>query len=664
MYPTKQNAREEYPTSHPSAPENKEVRLPPWISRHEGKDRSVVEQQVQWLEFSMLEQGFSPIDVRDVAVTLERASKQDPTTLAGIVEFLLLMLQLEEKPSDHHVFVTKEVVMACAIHYAECATARQEGVYDVVREAIYRDRSLNWFLPAHTAEACVVDDPMTEYFDVELRKPSASIIRIEDDGLESSQKSSDGSKDDEVSRIVLGAARLKRAEIMAHTVLGNRSLTKEEASRLRGLLLSVMDDWRSLAIRAVACQYRLEGVLRETEHGVKQYVRTPELVRMAKEAMHVFAPLAQRLGMQRLKAKIEDNAFRILYRRQYRAASALYRQNGAVLKAMSRYLEGQVAQLLLNNSQLMSQLDDIQIRSRVKEPYSSWRKLVTKRFVKSSRPSLTGSSQRSITPSTSSISDLSILDINDGVALRVILQARKHSTDEPDETTRARERLLCYYVQHLLRSQWMGSSKAKDYIQFPKENGYQSLHYNSFISSQGQDWPFEVQVRSKEMHQIAEYGVAAHWDYKLSNPSVTAALPPADATEPFLDGVNLVDVSYPMIRHIGQTSYIDALENAKDELVQNKVFVFFASSAAIANEGEILSLPLGARVGDALDELERMLGSNLEILGEDPHNLKVTKNGREANSDDLVGNGDVLLISLSPSSRAISLCEEITTSSL
>jgi (p)ppGpp synthase/HD superfamily hydrolase len=452
-----------------------------------------------------------------------------------------------------------------------------------------------------------VDDPITEYFEEERRNPLASIIRIEDDGLESSQRSSDGLCDDEVSRIVLGAARLKRAEIMAHTVLGNRSLTKEEASRLRELLLSVMDDWRSLGIRAVACQFRLEGILRDTEHGVKQYVRTPELVRMAKEAMHVYAPLAQRLGMQRLKAKIEDNAFRVLYRRQYRAASALYRQNGAALKAMSRYLEGQVAQLLLNDDQLMSQLEDIQINSRVKEPYSSWRKLVKRRFIKTSQPSLTGSSQRSIAPSTSSISELSILDINDGVALRVILQARKHSPDELDDATRARERLLCYYVQHLLRSQWMGSSKTKDYIQFPKDNGYQSLHYNSFISSQGQDWPFEVQVRSKEMHQIAEHGVAAHWDYKLSTPSVAASLPPGEVIEPVqvpLVGVNMLDVSLPMVRHIGQTSYVDALVNAKDELVQNKVFVFFASSAAIANEGEILSLPLGARVGDALAELE------------------------------------------------------------
>jgi hypothetical protein len=89
MFPTKQNARKRtYHFTTLSTCKESDTATTRGSLRHEGKDQSVVEQQVQWLEFSMLEQGFSPIDVREVAVTLERASKQDPTTLAGgIVEF-------------------------------------------------------------------------------------------------------------------------------------------------------------------------------------------------------------------------------------------------------------------------------------------------------------------------------------------------------------------------------------------------------------------------------------------------------------------------------------------------------------------------------------------------------------------------------------------------
>ena len=75
---------------------------------------------------------------------------------------------------------------------------------------------------------------------------------------------------DEVMRISRGAARVKRAEILAHAVLDVGCIwSKEESLRLHGLLLSVMDDWRALTIRAVACLYQLEGILQECEMGVK-----------------------------------------------------------------------------------------------------------------------------------------------------------------------------------------------------------------------------------------------------------------------------------------------------------------------------------------------------------------------------------------------------------
>jgi GTP pyrophosphokinase len=244
------------------------------------------------------------------------------------------------------------------------------------------------------------------------------------------------------------------------------------------------------------------------------------------------------------------------------------------------------------------------------------------------------------TESSSTSSELSLFDVNDGIAVRIILRARKWSLDEPDETTRARERLLCYYVQQLLRNYWpaVDRSRVKDYIQFPKSNGYQSLHYTSSINNEGQTWPFEVQVRSEEMHRIAEYGVAAHWDYKLGNkkiellsPSFTRSLLQLDSNQ---DDEN---------DGTSDDSYIDALVTARKDLVQQKVFVFFAGSSAIDNVGQLLSLPVGARVTDALVELNKQLAADLDVEIADG---SVLRNGRVAKADEYVGNGDVLLITL------------------
>ena len=315
---------------------------------------------------------------------------------------------------------------------------------------------------------------------------------------------------------------MKRAEILAQVVLDTgRTPSKEEAARLRGLLLSVMDDWRALAIRSVACLYRLEGILYDAEQGAAEYVElSPENVKATREALHVYAPLAQRLGMQRLKAKLEDRAFRIMYRRQYDVVSSLYSENGTEMALISSDVSSRMEQVLRQTPGLMDELEELRVTSRVKEPYSLWKKLLKLRY-RGGTKSLAGTRriERRTWWDQQNQSELSLMDVKDGIAVRVILKARRWSPDEPDETVRYRERVLCYYVQHVLRDYWpvVDKSRVKDYIRYPKSNGYQSLHYTSAIKSDGRTWPFEVQVRSQEMHRIAEYGVAAHWDYKLGN---------------------------------------------------------------------------------------------------------------------------------------------------
>jgi (p)ppGpp synthase/HD superfamily hydrolase len=287
----------------------------------------------------------------------------------------------------------------------------------------------------------------------------------------------------------------------------------------------------------------------------------------------------------------------------------------------------------------------------VKEPYSLWKKLLKLRYPDSntSSPSLKGSSETLVgtTESSSFSSELSLLDVQDGIAVRVVLRARKWTPDEPEETTRARERLLCYYVQAILRYYWpaVDKSRIKDYIQSPKPNGYQSLHYTSAISSEGQTWPFEVQVRSEEMHRIAEYGVAAHWDYKLGNKKIERLSPSPEKEVRRLKEADVVeeDDTEDRVDKPTEDSYIDALVTARKDLVQQKVFVFFAGSSAIDNEGQLLSLPVGAKVADAISELKEQVDMDMDVEIDDG---SVLRNGRTAKAEEYIANGDVLLISL------------------
>jgi (p)ppGpp synthase/HD superfamily hydrolase len=139
---------------------------------------------------------------------------------------------------------------------------------------------------------------------------------------------------DESVKIVAGAARLKRAEIMATTVNSSGSLISKgavgkasvDAEILRSFLVSLSEDWRALVIRSAACLYRLKGITDDLDSddvledgtndvstGSSELTRSTNVV--ARDAFKVYAPLAQRLGMHRLKSELENRAFRILYPR-------------------------------------------------------------------------------------------------------------------------------------------------------------------------------------------------------------------------------------------------------------------------------------------------------------------------------------------------------------
>ena len=392
----------------------------------------------------------------------------------------------------------------------------------------------------------------------------------------------------------------------------------------------------------------------------------------------------------------------------------------------------------------MAHIDTLQVSSRVKEPYSFWKKMLkTKAKEQKEHRLLHGapsSSSSSSSWSGSRTSNLSLAQVQDGIALRVILKAKKESPEESEQTTRAREKLLCYYAQHLIRKQFPpieGEDRTKDYIQYPKPNGYQSLHYTASWTYHhtGQQFPFEVQVRSEEMHRIAEYGVAAHWDYKLASVQATNHAGTSGAAFALEAAAEVVDTSDVEVveeaeedtatsekvndpvtslalddddvvvetsivnadsgRMIGDESqtadgrqsvesksspespvkngpleYIEALVNARQNLVQERVYVFVAGAGSLTMEqGQLVILDSGSKISDALEYMQEKAQEVLvapvtedQATADDISTASkpgpkaansnrlveptVWRNGQQARLDETIRNGDVLLIEM------------------
>lgn len=194
----------------------------------------------------------------------------------------------------------------------------------------------------------------------------------------------------------------------------------------------------------------------------------------------------------------------------------------------------------------------------------------------------------------------------------------------------------------------------QDYIQNPKGNGYQSLHYTANLMINGELWPFEVQVRSEEMHRVAEFGIAAHWDYKLEtkagalpkSPSPATSLPilalPAASTitDTRAEKITIIESdtepqSTKSQRKGRIESYIEALTTSRDDLVQTNLFVFISSTES-ALDGHLVSInPSNASITKVLEKC----GVVSDIDGG-----IIFRNGLNVTLDHELVNGDVLTL--------------------
>ena len=313
---------------------------------------------------------------------------------------------------------------------------------------------------------------------------------------------------EEVTDIVNGVTKI------GQLVFGNKAT--QQAEYIRKMVLSMSQDIRVLLVK-----------LADRVHNMRTlgYMEPAKQKRIARETMDIYAPLAGRLGMFRVKAELEDLAFFYLEPEAYQQI-----QEGLILKKGERekYIE-EICELL--KEKLAEHGLEGEVSGRLKHNYSIYRKLQAQQ--------------------------ISLEELHDILAFRIILNTVSE----------------CYealgVVNNLFRPV---PGRLKDYIGMPKANFYQSMH-TTVIGPYGER--MEVQIRTQEMHRIAEEGIAAHWSYKEKKPFKVK-----DA-ERFAWLRQLVDLQKDL------KTPEELLEGMRLELFPDEVYVF-------TPQGEVKELPRGA----------------------------------------------------------------------
>ncbi len=290
----------------------------------------------------------------------------------------------------------------------------------------------------------------------------------------------------------------------------------KQAENFRKLVLAMSEDIRVLLVKLAD---RLHNM--RTLHHIKN---PDKRNRIARETLEIYAPLAERIGMHQVKDELEDLAF----------AQLNPDARDSILAQLSRLRsegEDRVQRIINELTTVLAEegVPDSQISGREKTPYSIWRKLQMK--------------------------NVSFEQLSDIMAFRIIVL----NVGE------------CYQALGIIHSHYpVVPGRFKDYISTPKPNGYKSLH-SGVIGPQRNR--IEVQIRTREMHEVCELGVAAHWAYKQGQPR-------ADARE-YRWLRELLDI----LEHA--TKPEEFLEHTKLELFQDQVFCF-------TPKGDLIALPRGA----------------------------------------------------------------------
>lgn len=320
----------------------------------------------------------------------------------------------------------------------------------------------------------------------------------------------------DVAKIVDGVTKISKLKYMTQ----EKALAKTHQK----ILLAMAKDIRVVLVK-----------LLDRVHNVRtlQYQPIDKQKKIARETLDLYAPLAHRLGMYRVKAELEDTAYKYLEPVEYEEIN-----KKIIEQKMVREEDIQTMKVAIENLLEKNDINKYEIKGRIKNIFSVCKKMKEK--------------------------NLEFDQIFDLMALRILVPTIED----------------CYHVLGIVHGEWNPLPKRfKDYIATPKPNLYQSLH-TTIVGYNGKI--YEIQIRTYDMDDIAEFGVAAHWAYKEDNAGYSPEKEQEEVATKLKWYKDLLTYA-----EIGESEDSDPLEQIKDDIFSANVYVF-------TPKGDVLDFPTGA----------------------------------------------------------------------
>ncbi len=421
------------------------------------------------------------------------------------------------------------------------------------------DKAYNFAVKAHKSQKRASGDPYSVHpievanILTELKLDSATITTgLLHDTIEDTFATYETIKQefgDEVADLVDGVTKI--------SVFENSAGANSKVENFRKLILATSKDIRVLLVKIADRLHNMRTI--------KAITKEDKRKRIAQETMEIYAPLADRMGMHRIRDELEDLSFEIL---NNDARKLIKKRLDEIKLDRKDLFEEQSFELseILNDNEI-----NAEIHGREKTPFSIWRKVQKKR--------------------------VSLEQITDIIGFRIIL----NNVDD------------CYKTLGIFHKKWNCiPGKFKDYISSPKINGYKSIH-TSVIGSNKK--PIEIQIRTHEMHEFAERGVASHWQYKSSEKFNSLSWKEYDWLK------DLVEI-------------IEKNENPEDSYEYTKLQMFQENVFCFTPKGSVIKLPKDATAIDFAYAVHTKIGNSAvgcEINGNKNELQTILRNGDRVN---------------------------------